>query len=287
MSTVACSFCFTSETPQWRAGPEGVVLCNACGVRFTRKKTSSRPPSRPPSRSSSRSSSRCENATIRDRDVATPDANERPKNDSSKTDTGTTDTDSGTVVDITKGTENKTTVDFENLGNLGNLGDLGNPEKLGDFEKLDDFWDFGDLGDLDDLGNPDVEKTKEKMIPLREETMSDDSAFDELVPVPSTFPDPVEDRRDDDRDSDDDLGDDHDLRARYRTLKRAHDTFLVESLTRSVDQKTKNAKRRRLLRARREENDELIVSLAAMCARLEEAEAKIARLERVKAEFFR
>ncbi|KAL6629239.1 hypothetical protein ACP70R_029004 [Stipagrostis hirtigluma subsp. patula] len=30
-----CSHCETSETPQWRAGPEGPgTLCNACGIRY-------------------------------------------------------------------------------------------------------------------------------------------------------------------------------------------------------------------------------------------------------------
>lgn len=34
----ACRHCDSTETPQWRAGPDGPgTLCNACGIRYTKK----------------------------------------------------------------------------------------------------------------------------------------------------------------------------------------------------------------------------------------------------------
>jgi hypothetical protein len=34
----ACSRCDSTETPHWRAGPDGPgTLCNACGIRYTRQ----------------------------------------------------------------------------------------------------------------------------------------------------------------------------------------------------------------------------------------------------------
>jgi len=32
--TKRCDFCSTSDTPQWRRGPNGVQLCNKCGLSY-------------------------------------------------------------------------------------------------------------------------------------------------------------------------------------------------------------------------------------------------------------
>ncbi len=33
-----CEYCETTETPQWRSGPFGIPLCNACGIKWSRAK---------------------------------------------------------------------------------------------------------------------------------------------------------------------------------------------------------------------------------------------------------
>ena len=33
-----CSSCGTKNTPEWRSGAGGAILCNACGLRFSRKR---------------------------------------------------------------------------------------------------------------------------------------------------------------------------------------------------------------------------------------------------------
>lgn len=38
-SNLICEFCQTTETPEWRRGPNGpATLCNACGIRYANKK---------------------------------------------------------------------------------------------------------------------------------------------------------------------------------------------------------------------------------------------------------
>lgn len=32
-----CERCSTTETPEWRSGPDGIVLCNACGLKHRRE----------------------------------------------------------------------------------------------------------------------------------------------------------------------------------------------------------------------------------------------------------
>jgi hypothetical protein len=33
-----CGHCGTKNTPEWRSGPNGMLLCNACGLKWSRKR---------------------------------------------------------------------------------------------------------------------------------------------------------------------------------------------------------------------------------------------------------
>ncbi len=33
-----CGHCGTKTTPEWRTGPNGLILCNACGLQWSRKR---------------------------------------------------------------------------------------------------------------------------------------------------------------------------------------------------------------------------------------------------------
>jgi hypothetical protein len=33
-----CGHCNTRTTPEWRTGPNGLLLCNACGLKWSRKR---------------------------------------------------------------------------------------------------------------------------------------------------------------------------------------------------------------------------------------------------------
>lgn len=33
-----CGHCGTKTTPEWRSGPNGLLLCNACGLKWSRKR---------------------------------------------------------------------------------------------------------------------------------------------------------------------------------------------------------------------------------------------------------
>lgn len=35
---LVCNWCQATKTPEWRVGPEGDPLCNACGLQYLKKR---------------------------------------------------------------------------------------------------------------------------------------------------------------------------------------------------------------------------------------------------------